>query len=306
MSAEPPQPSALVTRLRRTITQEIYLAAGLARQRWARLALAPLFFLPAQRFARRAARFDADLVRTGFSTAARTLLGGLVERVGIYGAAHIPENGPVLLACNHPGAYDGIAVFTGLQRNDLALVASGVDFTRSLPNTSPHLIYVTKDTHVRMTAVRQSLRHLQAGGALMIFASGLVDPDPALWPQQARLALRNWYGSVALFLRHVPQTRLVTTITSHVLAESVTHSPLLKLVRQDWEKRRLAEYLQLIQQLAFGRRFGLSPRVSFAPAVTLPELGGKDAEADILAQAEQRLEEHVDRPVTEFQFLGLS
>jgi hypothetical protein len=165
------------------------------------------------------------------------------------------------------GAYDGIAVFTGLRRNDLALVASGVDFTRSLPNTSPHLFYVTGDTGMRMTAVRQSLRHLHAGGAVMIFASGLVDPDPALWPQQARLALHNWYGSVALFLRHVPQTRLVITITSHVLADSVMRSPCFKLVRQDWEKI-VGGIFAADPATGFGRRFGPPP----FPTVTLPEL----------------------------------
>ena len=305
MSFESILSPALVTHLRRAITQEIYLAAGLSPRALARLFLAPLFWLPAQRFARRAARFDADLVELGFSSVAQTMLRGLLERVGIFGAQHIPESGPVLLACNHPGAYDGIAIFTGFRRNDMRLVASGVDFTRSLPNTSPHFIYVTGEGSVRMAAVRESLRHLQAGGMLMIFASGLVDPDPALWPDEARLALRNWYGSAALFLRHAPQTRLVITITSHVLAPAVMRSPLLGLVRQDWEKRRLAEYLQVIQQLAFGRRFGLAPRVSFAPAVTLDELDGQDVEAAVLAQAKQRMAEHVERPLADFAYTEL-
>jgi hypothetical protein len=214
----------------------------------------------------------------------------------------IPASGPVLLACNHPGSYDGVAVLSGMPRNDVRLIASGVDFTRSLPTMSQRLIYVTGDSGVRMAAVREGLRHLQAGGVLMIFASGLVDPDPALWPDQARLALRDWFGSVAMFLRHIPQTRLVVTITSHVLADTVMRSPLLRLVKLDWQKRRLAEYLQLMQQLALRRRFNLSPRVSFAPALTLSELGGRDAQAGILVQAERSLEEHVNRPSAAFGF----
>jgi hypothetical protein len=57
-----------------------------------------------------------------------------------------------------------------------------------------------------------------------------------------------------------------------------------------------------MQQLTLRRRFNLSPRVSFAPALTLSELGGRDAQAGILDQAERSLEEHVNRPSVAFGF----
>jgi hypothetical protein len=305
--ADTPAPDPdFVAQVRRAVTQEIYYALGLPRHWWGRRLLDPLFYLPAQRFAQKAARFDDEVARLGFAAAARNILRGIVERVGLYGAERIPAQGPVLLASNHPGAYDSFSLVTGLQRNDLRVVASGVDFTRSLPNMCERFIYVTQDPAVRMAAVRESLRHLQNGGVLLIFPTGLVDPDPALSPDQALQVLPTWHESVALFLRRVPQTQLVTTVVSHVLARVNLHNPLTRLVREDWQKRRLAEYLQVLQQFTFGKKFGLVPRVSYAQPWRGRDVPADELSAAILHGAEQALQTHVRLPENAYHYTLLA
>ncbi len=55
-----------------------------------------------------------------------------------------------------------------------------------------------------MAAARSGIRHLQNGGALLLFGTGLIDPDPAVYPG-AEKEIENWSPSIDLFLRHVPE-----------------------------------------------------------------------------------------------------
>lgn len=289
-----------VAAIRRTITQEVLNALGLPRQWRGRVLVDALLWLPTRRFAHQMARFDAEIARSGIAAAARHLLAGYVNQVLVWGIEHIPPQGPVLLAGNHPGGYDTFAVLAGLPRPDLCMVVSGVDFTRSLPEASQRLIYVNADPGVRMMAVRQSLRHLRQGGVLFIFPTGLVDPDPTLWPDQALQALQNWSGSLEILLRQVPETRLVIAITSHVLAPACAYHPITRLARLEWQKRRLAEYWQIFQQLWLGRQFNLSPRLSFSQPCTIAELGRSELRQAILARAVQTLTDHIHRAEADF------
>jgi hypothetical protein len=290
--------------IRRTLTQELLNAVGLPRRWWGKRLLDIALWLPTWRFARKITQFDAEVASLGITTAARNLLQGFVERVDFWGREHVPLEGPVLLACNHPGAYDSFAVVSGLPREDVCVIASGVDFTHSLPSTSRRLIYVTPEASVRMAAVRQGLRHLQQGGILFIFPTGLVDPDPALWPELAFRALHDWSPSIEIFLRRVPETRLVVAITSHVLLEACARSPLTRLVRQDWQRRRLAEYLQIFLQLVSERSFGLAPQVSYAPACTAADLGASKLNLAIQNLAAQALRAHLKRSSLDFHPLS--
>ena len=294
----PPDPQ-LVTRIRLAITKEIYLASGRPDHWWGRRIFDPLLWLPAQRFATLAAQFDEDTAGPGLAAAARNMLSGFVENVCVYGAENIPEKGPLLLAGNHPGAYDGLSIVTGVKRNDVHVVASGVDFTHSLPVMSRRLIYVTPDAGVRMKAVRDCLRQLKSGGSLLIFPTGLVDPDPALWPEKANQTVQNWSQSLILLLQRVPETQLVIVTTSHVLAESALRNPLTRLVSEEWQRRRLAEYIQVIQQLVFGRKSHLLPQVSFAAPISLQGMDSAMMQQSILEKARAALAAHLERQTQE-------
>jgi hypothetical protein len=267
--------------LTRFCIDEFMIALGLSAQGRARRVLDPILRVPTARFARVAAAFEARLEHSGMVPSMRWLLAQYVESVDVCGAECVPANGPLLVASNHPGAYDGVAIIANLGRDDFKIVITDVPLTRALAVTSKHLIYVAPNSQGRMSAVRSMMRHLRAGGALLIFPSGLVDPDPDLQPGSEQ-ALETWSPSLDLILRRVPETRLVVSIVSGVLAESCLRSPLTRLIRDAWKKRKLAEFLQISQQLVFAKEFGLNVRVSFGEPVMAAALSDGGASQSLL------------------------
>jgi hypothetical protein len=127
-----------------------------------------------------------------------------------------------------------------------------------------------------------------------VYAGGKVEPDPAVLPG-AKEALQDWSGSLAWFLRQVPDAVLVVTIVSNVLAASCLRNPVTRLRKEQRRKQFLAETVQVGQQVLLGRRFPLTPEIRFGLPLRSCDLGGgRDAEAAraiIVEQAERLLAE---------------
>ncbi len=266
MSAE--QRYANAADLTRFITDEILIALKQSPHGWARRLLGPLLKLPARRFAVLMAEVDRRVALDGITAAAQWLLARLVTGIDARGAEHIPLSGPALIASNHPGAYDIVALLATIGRDDIKIIASGVPFTRSLIATAPHLIYVNPDNlgaPDRMVAIRASIRHLQEGGALLIYPSGIVDPDPDLEPG-LEASIGGWSGSLEIFLRRVPQIRVVPAIVSSVLSPRYFNNPLVRIPRTAWEQRKLAEMIQVSRQMISNKPIDLTPRLTFGDA----------------------------------------
>lgn len=285
-----------VGELREAISEEILVAAGARRSGLLQSLLRPLLWFPAHRAATVAAEFDRRVALNGLPDAMRWLLSMWVDDKRVYGLDHVPKIGPLVIASNHPGSYDLLAIGSCLGRDDLKITASDVPILRHLRATAPHLVYtyLGDDSSRRISAARDSVRHLRAGGALLVFAAGEVEPDPAVLPGAAQ-SLQKWSGSPAWLLRQVPDAVLVVTIASHVLAPSSVRSPLTRLRKERKRKQFLAETTQIGQQVLFGRRFGLVPEVRFGKPLTAADLGGgrdlEAARAVIVARAEQLLAE---------------
>jgi hypothetical protein len=282
---------ATSSELRRAISTEALVAAGIPRTGPLQTYLRPLVWLPCDRFARLAAEFDRHVALDGFAEATRLATSVFVDGSQVLGAEHIPATGPLVVASNHPGSYDGLLIASSVGRDDLRVLVSDVPFLRHMYATSANFIYTETDRAAasRVGAVRESVRHLKAGGALLVYASGQVDPDPALLPG-AREELQKWSSSLSLFVRQVPETAVLVSIVSGVLAPSCFRHPLTRLRKEQRLKQFLAEFIQISQQILFGRRFGLTPTVRFAEPLTAAELGGgRDAEAaraTIISRAE--------------------
>jgi len=264
-------PFSQVGDIQRTMIDEIFNAMGLPRRGWLRPALWPFAWAPAHRFARLVESFEHTCAEAGFTEAARCLLERFIRQVIVNGAERIPPEGPLLIASNHPGAVDALAIAASLRREDLKIVVSGVPFFHQLAYLRDHLIHTAQDAHGRMLVLRNAIRHLREGGAVLIFPSGTVDPDPSLFPG-AEKAVEAWSSSLALILEKAPSTQLLITAVSGVLAPECWRHPLVRLRQTMWEKQKLAEFIQVIQQLVLGRRYPIVPRVVFSEPLTLPEL----------------------------------
>lgn len=276
--------SAKVHRLRRHITDEVIKALGMTPSRWTRAVLGPLVYTPAHRFSQIAAEFDERIAAVGLIEAARWALGQFRTRVDVSYQGSVPKEGPLLITSNHPGTVDSLAIVASVERPDLRIVASAMPFVRSLPLTARHLIYATRDTHDRMGAVRSMIRHLREGGAILIFPSGRVDPDPAVLPG-AEEALADWSPSTGLVLRTVPETRVLMGIVSGVLSSVHLRNPIARLRKGIRERQLLAEFVQVIRQMILGGGDMLTARLTLSPPLAIDELGLPGVGAKELTQA---------------------
>jgi hypothetical protein len=266
-------PSASVTELRQSITTEAFKAIGIKPGGWREKIFSALFWLPAQRFARMGAEFDKQIEEEGVTAGLRKLLPRFARRVETRGVENIPPEGPLLVVSNHPGAFDGVVIVAQFQRDDIKVIISDVPFTRGMKAATKHMIYSTGDNmQERMNAVRQSVRHLQDGGALMLFPTGVVDPDPSFMPG-ADQALNNWSESLEFFICKVPETRVLPVIVSGVIAPKYMNNYFARRQKTVRSRQKVAEYFEIVQLMVIQRDLGLFPRVSFGQPLTIADLG---------------------------------
>jgi hypothetical protein len=254
--------------LRNDIIDEVIKVFGLPANWFSRVLFSPLFGPPSSRFAQIGVEFDTKTALEGFYQAAKDLIPRFIHNIQVRGLEYIPKQGPLLVVSNHPGAYDSLVISSLIPRDDYKIVVGNVQFLKLLPNASQHFIFSPdlSEAQGRASVVRSSIRHLEDGGALLIFPSGQVDPDPAVLPG-ALQALSRWSRSIVLMLRAVPQANLVMTFVSGVLDKRVFNNPLTRLRRDEMEKRRLAEFIQVMRQLVFDGNRIASTQLSFTPPI---------------------------------------
>lgn len=287
---------ASVAVLKHEITLEILSAFGLPKVKFWETMVGTWLKKPTTRFSEMFAKFDQDIAALGLIEAVRCMLPNFVNNTKAIGTENIPVDGPLLVASNHPGTVDALSIVANSPRNDFKVVVGGMPFLKKLPIASEHLIHSDRDNQgVRANVVRSSIRHLQAGGAVLIFPSGQIDPDPAVLPG-AFEALQNWSKSIAVMMRCAPETKLLTTITSGVLHERFTRTPWINLKGDGVGKRRIMEFLQIIRQLLFDEDLGLIPYITFDQPLSIQDLcSSMDADqllSAIIERAREVLQQH--------------
>jgi len=289
-------PDAEIKALSDALILEIVNAIGLPKTERVSRFFRPIFHKPADRLAAMGVTADRLIASDGFASASAWMLTNWCSRVTSRGAETIPAKGPLLVISNHAGSYDSFVITSQLGREDLKLISSDVPFLKNLPNANSHLIFLSDNTQERMTAARAGIRILKEGGALLLYGTGLIDPDPEVYPD-AEVWIEKWLPSIDLFLRTVPETQVVLSIVSGVVAKRWAHHPITWFKRIDWQKRRLAEFSQVIEQLLFPDRLFLLPHISFSPPVSVDELrsesqGGRMLPA-VIRRGKALLREHV-------------
>jgi len=278
------------------LVEEVINALGLSKTGFACRNFGWMFRPIARRLAVMLVPIDQDLGKYGSQVAARNFLPPFVNETKARGAESIPTSGPIIVASNHPGAYDSMALVSQIPRPDATFIISDIPLIKFLPNARKHAYFATGDSNTRTNAVRETIRLLEGGGCLVIFATGLIDPDPEVWGQEAASReLEGWSPSLELFMKKVPETKLIVAITSGVLDSAWAKSRLIRVAKPGLERRRLAEFGQVISQLLRPGRKKYNPHISFAPPVTLDDLGHGRGEAmpKIIARARALLAQHM-------------
>jgi len=201
--------------------------------------------VPAERLARQVATYDEIVGESGLAAGGTWALERMIRGAEVEGRENIPLEGPVLLAANHPGLADSLALFATVPRGDLRVLAARRPILAALPNTSRFLIPVPESLSGRLGAVRTAARHLRRGGAILTFPGGRIEPDPTVLPG-AEEALERWSESLDLFARLVPGLTVVPAVVSGVLSPTALRNPLTFVRRQRRDREWLAATLQML------------------------------------------------------------
>lgn len=172
-----------------------------------------------------------------------------LERCGVAlrvsGAA--PASGPCLVLANHPGAYDALALMRAVGRRDLLILAADREFLRALSGLSAHLAFVADTPSERAGALKRALVRLRAGGAVLHFPAGRIEPDADFAPRGAAL-LEAWQPGVSALVKACAR------VAGSVFVAGVrgVHSPRAKrlLINRFAEKRGVTTLSPLVQLVA--------------------------------------------------------
>ncbi len=165
-----------------------------------------------------------------------------------------------------------------------------------MPNTNNCFIPVPyDDTNGSMIALRNAIKHLQQGGALLLFGAGSIQVDPAVYPQQAFDELDAWSASIEIMLRKVPETNLSLAMTSGVVLKRFAHSLVARMRRKPLDQRRLAEFYQIICQMLSPKAVKVDAHLTISEMLGVEDLwrANKHLMVAIRQAARQLLADHL-------------
>jgi hypothetical protein len=262
--------------LSESLVDELVGAVGLSKRPFWHALAWRLFRKITDRVAALGVTFDRLVEHEGLPAGSEWALAQFCTPILVDGQENIPSSGPLLVISNHPGAYDGLVIFSKLVRKDICWVASEIPFFEHLPNTRAHMLFASRvDVSKRMLVLRAAIRHLRSGGTLVYFGAGHRDPDPAVYPHAGKMML-TWLEGINFLIEHVPGLTLLPCVVSGVVSRKWARHPIALLRSQQIDKQRLSEFGQVITQLLSPGKFLVSPKISFgAPILTtsmLPEI----------------------------------
>ena len=192
------------------------------------------------------ARIDEQLNETSLHQTAERAIYPLSDGLIINNRDAVPNSGPLLVTANHAGFTDILGVLACLKRDDVKIVAQQKGFMRILRNINRHMLTIEPDSTFKLTAIREIIRALNEGMAVVIFPKGQLEPDPAIIPGAIE-SLDGWSDSIGIFLNKVPETRLLPVLVSGVLTEKAWNSHFAKL---GWNPKRRQQFAMATQLVA--------------------------------------------------------
>ncbi len=275
--------------------EEMVAAAGLAGAPSAVRAVARWGFATASiPLGRLLARFDARISEAGLSRAASMALADLDATWCVHGEP--PPRGPVLVAANHPGAYDALALLAALGRDDIAILAADRSFLRHLPALARHLLFVPDapggSVRNRASGLLRAMRHIQGGGAVLQFAAGRIEPDPAFARPAGKDFLAPWCSGTGALVRSAAAADGVVSaaIVAGVHSRRAKGLWLTKLAeRHGWTT------LAPLLQVAVARYRHVDATVTLGPPARARDLAQGGDDAVIAARVRDRARELLPR-----------
>lgn len=280
--------------LTETLIYELTKAFALPQTEQAKRVIRFVFGKAARAAAEIGIGLDRATAEGGLPAGARWVLPRFVKSHQARGVENIPASGPLVIASNHPASVDSIVISAHVNRNDYKAIIGDIPFFEHLPHVSERAIFAPDpgNTMGRMQVIRESIRHLNSGGSLLIFPRGEIEADPEFMPHPDD-EFHHWSRSLEIFMQRVPNLQILTTIASGVISQSTIHHPITWFRKARPDRQRLAFLYQLARQALSGKElFGLTPRVTFGEIVT-----GRNHE-HMLTEIEQAARRTLDQHMT--------
>ncbi|NPV56208.1 MAG: hypothetical protein HPY76_05970 [Anaerolineae bacterium] len=248
---------------------EIATTAGFKPpERGARL-LEPIIGKPLNKFAKLFAKIDEIVGEGGLQPGLAWALPHFTQGIEVHNGEKIPLSGAVLVISNHPGGTETLALPAALPKREMYLVTNPLPFLQALPNIQKYAVFVTEGHPV--DAIFKTTSLLKAGKLVTLFPQGYLEPDPALLPG-AELGFESWSTSIGLFLKTVPDLVIVPTIVSGVLNKKAYQNLLLKSFKTQFQRQKMANYLQVVAKLINLRWYPIRPVITFGAPFQLRDL----------------------------------
>jgi hypothetical protein len=191
----------LEEQLSESLVNEIVTAVGLPVTDFTHGLVWRVFRKVTDRLANLGANFDHLVTEEGLPAASRWVLNFFCADIQAHGGEHVPAQGPLLVATNHPGTYDAFSLFSLLKGHDILCITTVIPFFDMLPNARERFLFSPRDDSTkRMLAMRKAVRHLRRGGTLVYFPSGHRDPDPFTYPGSEQ-AIEGWMDVFDTFFK---------------------------------------------------------------------------------------------------------
>jgi len=271
-----------ILELHQTLLYELTKAFALPQYPWIHSMIRLIFGRAVRIAAEIGIRLDYAVEEGGIPGGARWLLPRFVKSYGARGVENIPSHGPLVIASNHPASIDSILISALITRPDYKVIIGDIPFFEHLPHVKENAIFAPdlRITSGRMQVIREAIRHLKSGGALLIFPRGSIEADPAYMPDPDG-EFHLWSRSLEIFLQRVPNLQVLVTIASGVISPTAMRHPITWFRKARPDRQRLAFLYQLIRQFLSGKQlFDLCPRVTFGEIVV-------GTHEDMLAEIEQ-------------------
>jgi len=296
--SKPPAPQTAIEKvdeLTELVVLEVLAAFRNEPPEWVQWGLGKLVTPAARKFARLLVAFNTAAENGGPAAGCQHMFPYFFDQLEVQGQEKIPGKGPLILASNHPGGMDFVAIGGLAGRDDIQVITDDIAMLRRLPAVREHLILMPSEPREQFRALKTALDHLEKGGVLLLFPTGSIDPDPHYF-RNPREHLQRWSKSLEFFVRKVPETQIQPVIVSQAIGERfLFRNPLVKLQQRRTDRQRLAEFLQVMNMVFLkGRRFNL--KVRFGDVL---QFQGREKESlpefyqHIKVSAEQLLDEHL-------------
>lgn len=246
-----------------------------------------LFVAPSRRFAVKTDEFDQRIPLEGMPQASYWLLHQFIGDLTVEGVENLPAEGPLLILANHAGGVDFLGVLASVNRPDICLLANEHAVLRGAKNADQHIMYITPAPEDRPAAIFSVINKLREGKPVIIFPTGMLEPDPAIIPG-AQHNLDTWSPSIGIFLKKVPETRLVPVLISGSLAEGFYNLPFVRKRATVKSRAKTALLLQYMAQMAGLQPWPVHLRVQFGKPCTLADLTTSEDVNDIAAAIIQK------------------